>query len=325
MITLCAECHGKVHAGTLHIEGWMPLPDKSLPIDVRGTSDEDILQGLIPQRGELSLTDRESRRISSSQIWFYQRQRVEGLEKAEARLIGLQAIEEAKARDLWELATGEPPGYTLLDGYSEGETFSSYISGRNISARIANEAVGAYSWIKESGLTWPQGLQLDKVNLLHRVAEQVNELVLGSRALQVMDGKAEMVDLFDAQKWLDGAVDPSYQTVKQNLIDAHFKTAQAGWYFVLPRELLERKEITPVYSRDLGKLLDRQSGGSNAVVRVWGFKRGLHKDLATGGLTLFGDPLPFDDMTKEEAVIDTAKEAKEVADAIISEDLESEI
>ncbi|MHC1630989.1 MAG: HNH endonuclease, partial [Methanotrichaceae archaeon] len=126
MITLCSECHRKIHAGTLHIESF--------------TSDE------------LIITDGESRRMPDSELWFYQRQRVEELEQAEARLIGLQAIEEAKARDLWELATGDPPGYTLLDGYSEGETFSGYVSGRNISVRLANEAVTAYNWIKNKGL-----------------------------------------------------------------------------------------------------------------------------------------------------------------------------
>ena len=295
MITLCAGCHGKVHAGMFRIEEF--TPDK------------------------LVITDSGSRRVPDNQLWFYQKQRIERLEQAEARLIGLQAIEEARAHDLWELATGDPPGYTLLDGYSEGETFSGYVSGRNISVRLANEAVTAYSWIKDKGLAWPQGLQLDKVDLIRRAEEQVEELVSGGQVVSVTDGKAEVIELFDPQKWLDGAVDPSYQTVKQNLIDAGFKTAQAGWYFVFPRELLERKDITPVYTRDLAKLLNKETGSSNVVIRVWGFKRGLHRDPATGGLKLFGVPLPFDDLTKEEYQLDTAEEAEKLA-AVVSKDLD---
>jgi len=291
MITLCSGCHRKIHAGTLHIESF--------------TSDE------------LIITDGESRRIPDSELWFYQRQRVERLEQAEARLIGLQAIEEAKARDLWELATGDPPGYTLLDGYSEGETFSEYVSGRNISVRLANAAVEAYAWITANALVWPQGLRLEKVNLIRRVSEQIKEQALeGKTAFAAEDWKEAQERLDNVQKWLDGAVDPSYQTVKQNLIDAGLKTAQAGWYFVFPGKLLEQAAIMPVYTRDLGKLLDEETGSSNVVIRVWGFKRGLHRDPATGGLTLFGTPLPFEDLTKERHEIDTVEEAKKVAEAI---------
>jgi len=277
--------------------------------------------GLVVERRE-GIAD-EWKPWPKSELWFYQKQRIERLEQAEARLIGLQAIEEAKAHDLWDLATGNPPGYTLLDGYSEGETFSAYVSGRNISVRLANEAVTAYSWIKGKGLVWPQGLQLDKVDLIRRAEEQIKELVSEGQVASVMDGEAEVMELFDSQKWLDGAVDPSYQTVKQNLIDAGLKTAQAGWFFVFPRELLERKDITPVYTRDLAKLLNKEAGSSNVVIRVWGFKRGLHRDPATGGLKLFGVPLPFLDLTKEEYRIDTAEDAREMA-AAISEDLAKE-
>jgi len=297
MITLCAECHGKVHAGMFHIEEFVP--------------------------DRLVVTDSGSRRVPDSQLWFYQRQRIAELEQAEARLIGLQAIEEAKAHDLWELATGDPPGYTLLDGYSEGETFSAYVSGRNISVRLANEAVTAYSWIKGKGLVWPQGLQLDKVDLIRRAEEQIKELVSEGQVASVMDGEAEVMELFDSQKWLDGAVDPSYQTVKQNLIDAGLKTAQAGWFFVFPRQLLEQAAIMPVYTRDLAKLLNNEAGSSNVVIRVWGFKRGLHRDPATGGLKLFGIPLSFKDLTKEEYQIDTTEDAKKLA-AAISEDRDGE-
>jgi len=298
---------------SIHMEG--THPGVSVPtVRILHWDRNDKTNGLVVERRNGIADDWHT--WPKSELWFYQRQRIEELEQAEARLIGLQAIEEAKARDLWELATGDPPGYTLLDGYSEGETFSDYVSGRNISARLANEAVTAYSWIKDKGLTWPQGLRLEKVNLIRRAAEHIEELALGNQANEVMDGEAEMVDLFDPQKWLDGAVDPSYQTVKQNLIDAGLKTAQAGWYFVFPRGLLERKDITPVYTRDLGKLLDEETGSDNVVIRVWGFKRGLHRNPATGGLTLFGVPLPFEDLTKERHEIDTAEEAKKLAAAI---------
>lgn len=306
--------------GSIHMDGTHPGVSVTT-VRILHWDRNDKENGLVVERRE-GIAD-EWHPWPKSELWFYQKQRVERLEQAEARLIAGVLTDKTKAYDLWELATGDPPGYTMLDGYSEGETFSGYVSGRNISVRLANEAVTAYSWIKDKGLAWPQGLQLDKVDLIRRAEEQVEELVSGGRIVSSADGKAEMIELFDPQKWLDGAVDPSYQTVKQNLIDAGLKIAQAGWYFVFTRELLERKDIMPVYTRDLAKLLNKETGSSNVVIRVWGFKRGLHRDPATGGLKLFGVPLPFEDLTKEEYRLDTAEEAKRVAGAI-SEDLGKE-
>lgn len=134
MLTLCTECHGKVHVGILHIE-------------------EFTLDTLI-------ITDSESRRVPDDQLWFYQRQQAEHLEQVEARIQGLSAIEGAVAKDLWELSEG----YPLID--PDAVSFAQYTAGRGWSASRATMAARAFSWVKKHGLAWPVGLTAEKVNII---------------------------------------------------------------------------------------------------------------------------------------------------------------
>ena len=136
MITLCVECHGKIHVGALHIE--------------RFTADE------------LIVTDSESRQIPNAQIWFYQRQQTEHLEQVEARIQGLSAIEGDVAKDLWELSEG----YSLLD--PDAVSFAQYVAARGWSAGKATMAARAFSWVVRHDLAWSTGLIAEKVDVIRR-------------------------------------------------------------------------------------------------------------------------------------------------------------
>ena len=130
MITLCAACHDKVHAGKLHIERW----------------DRDA--------GVLAVTDQESRRIPDEKIWFYRRKLAEELQPIEARIQGLHQIDGQVAGDLYRL--WENDNYRALD--PEAKSFRDYSESRGWDTARAVRLVNLYRQAQELGLEWPAGM-----------------------------------------------------------------------------------------------------------------------------------------------------------------------
>ena len=137
MITLCAECHGKVHGGQLHIEEF--TPDK------------------------LVVMDEESRRVPDNQLWFYRRQDAEMLEK-EINLIRQVQMTESKHAEIlahiWE-------NYSLLSDAASPEQF---VAGLGLDSNRAKDEARAAWWIKGMNLQWPSGVNVRKVLLIASIA-----------------------------------------------------------------------------------------------------------------------------------------------------------
>ena len=281
MITLCAECHGMVHAGMLHIEQWIPLPDKSLPIDARGTSDEDILKGLVPQRAELCVTDGESRPLSNDKLWFYQRQQTEHLELVEARIQGLSAIEGDVAKDLWELSEG----YFLLD--PDAVSFAQYAAARGWSSNKAGMGARAFAWVEKHGLTWAVGLIAEKVDILRKASSKLEPNLLPAIW----------------QELIDGAVDQSITDLKRVLIAKGYKSATMRWYLLIGehKRPLGRVQTDTLFvrSRDYEIVMNRIGEGVK-VVEVNAFKYNLKWDRKRQVLLdNEGRDVPFETWKKE--------------------------
>jgi len=130
MITLCAECHRKIHDGKLHIERW------------------DLNDGV------LAVTDMESRRIPDEKLWFYRRKLAEELKPIEARLQQLHVIDGNVAADLYRLWKDD--AYLALD--PEAKSFRDYTESRGWDTRRALELVRLYRRAEELGIEWPAGM-----------------------------------------------------------------------------------------------------------------------------------------------------------------------
>lgn len=130
MITLCTACHDKVHAGKLHIEHWDP------------------------DKGELAVTDQESRRVPDEKLWFYRRKLAEELQPIEARIQGLHLIDGQVAADLYRLWLND--AYKVLD--PEAKSFREYSESRGWDTRRAVSLVNLYRRAEELGLEWPAGM-----------------------------------------------------------------------------------------------------------------------------------------------------------------------
>jgi len=257
MITLCAECHDKVHAGILHVEEFTP--------------------------DALIVTDGESRRVSDDQIWFYQRQRTDHLEQVEARIQGLSAIEGDVARDLWELSEG----YPLLD--PDAVSFAQYTAARGWSSSKATRAAKAFSWVERHGLTWPQGLTAEKMDILRKASSAIED-----NLLPVV-----------WQNLLDGAVDQSIADLKRLLIEKGFKAAVTHWYLLIgqDRRLFGRlhTDILFVRSRDYEIVMGKIALGVK-VIEVNAFKAGIRWDRKAQKLyDREGNIIRYETWEKEEA------------------------
>ena len=254
-VTISSEIHRQVHDGTLRIDEW----DRSDSISGLLISDRFVRE---MSSGEVVLRD-EWKRIPKADLWFYQRQRVAHLEQVEARIWGLVQIEETIARDLYELSEGYP---LLLkaSGMKEDQTFPEYLSSRGVSVGRAVEAVSAYRWVFENGLTWPSGVTADKVDLIRKSVRE------------------------NQQDWLGQAVDESYSGIREKLIEAGLREASVRWYLFVgnlitkgnrivrtrqaPKELIDEarkagerlyriaKLETLRYERKTGKLVDKRTG-----------------------------------------------------------------
>jgi len=133
MITLCAECHGMVHAGMIHIEEF--------------TADA------------LIVTDGESRPLSNDKLWFYQRQEAEALESEIEMVRQVQLVESKHAAimaHIWRT-------YALI---SDAKTPEQFVAGLGLDSNKARDEARAAQWIEDNGLTWPDGANVRKVLLI---------------------------------------------------------------------------------------------------------------------------------------------------------------
>ena len=133
MITLCAECHGMVHAGMIHIEEF--------------TADA------------LIVTDGESRPLSNDKIWFYQRQEAEALESEIEMVRQVQLVESKHAAimaHIWRT-------YALI---SDAKSPEQFVAGLGLDSNKARDEARAAQWIEDNGLTWPDGANVRKVLLI---------------------------------------------------------------------------------------------------------------------------------------------------------------
>ena len=272
MITLCAECHGMVHAGMLHIEQWIPLPDKSLPIDARGTSDGDILKGLVPQRAELCVTDGESRPLSNDKLWFYQRQEAEALESEIEMVRQVQLVESKHAAimaHIWRT-------YALI---SDAKSAEQFVAGLGLDSNKARDEARAAQWIEDNGLTWPDGANVRKV------------LLIASTQSANPGG------------WLDRAVDASYSDLRKELIAEGLKVATMRWYLLIGehKRPLGRVQTDTLFvrSRDYEIVMNRIGDGVK-VVEVNAFKAGIRWDRKAQKLyDRTGNEISFETWEKE--------------------------
>ncbi|MCK4303948.1 MAG: hypothetical protein KAY24_06895, partial [Candidatus Eisenbacteria sp.] len=146
----------------------------------------------------------------------------------------------------------------------EDQTFPEYLSSRGVSVGRAVEAVSAYRWVFENGLTWPSGVTADKVDLIRKSVRE------------------------NQQDWLGQAVDESYSGIREKLIEAGLREASVRWYLFVgnlitkgnrivrtrqaPKELIDEarkagerlyriaKLETLRYERKTGKLVDKRTG-----------------------------------------------------------------
>jgi len=133
MITLCAECHGMVHAGMIHIEEF--------------TADA------------LIVTDGESRPLSNDKIWFYQRQEAEALESEIEMVRQVQLVESKHAAimaHIWRT-------YALI---SDAKSPEQFVAGLGLDSNKARDEARAAQWIEDNDLTWPIGANVRKVLLI---------------------------------------------------------------------------------------------------------------------------------------------------------------
>jgi len=133
MITLCSECHGKVHTGMLHIEKYA--------------------------ENELAVTDGESRQLPKAEIWLYRRKDAEMLEKEIDLVRTVQMVESQHAKviaHIWR-------NYQLI---SDAASPAQFIAGLGLDSNRAKDEARAAQWIEDNGLTWPDGTNLKKILLL---------------------------------------------------------------------------------------------------------------------------------------------------------------
>jgi hypothetical protein len=110
MITLCADCHRDIHNNRLTI--------------VKGYDD-------------LEVVDQEGRKVDHDHIWYYRRAFAEELEKVEARVMGLQLIDNAVAHDIWRLWKDNAWKYLDPDARSWKEYCASRSWGVSRATRLA--------------------------------------------------------------------------------------------------------------------------------------------------------------------------------------------
>ena len=127
MITLCAECHEKVHAGKLHIERW----------DRAG--------------GILAVTDMESRRIPDEKLWFYRRKLAEELKPILETIQGIHQVDGQIAYALYRLK--ENDAYKVLD--PDARSFREFCASQGWEAARAVSLAKLYEQAKEAGIEWP--------------------------------------------------------------------------------------------------------------------------------------------------------------------------
>ena len=143
-ITLCTECHGKVHNAVpvLRILHW----DRT---DKEG--------GLIVERREGAGDDWHL--WPKSKLWFYQRQEAEALESEIEMVRQVQLVESKHAAimaHIWRT-------YALI---SDAKSPEQFVAGLGLDSNKARDEARAAQWIEDNGLTWPDGANVRKVLLI---------------------------------------------------------------------------------------------------------------------------------------------------------------
>jgi hypothetical protein len=128
MITLCGECHRKVHNNVYSVYAFTPGE-------------------------ELIVIDQASKRIPNSDLWFYRRQLIEKLEPIEARIQGLHVLDGQVAADLYELWKDD--NYLALD--PEAASFKEYSESRGWDTRRAMNLISLYKQAQEADIDWREG------------------------------------------------------------------------------------------------------------------------------------------------------------------------
>ena len=125
MITLCAECHRKVHDGVLNIVRW--------------------------GGGEFEVTDVEGRKIDHKRLWFHRRAKAEQLQPVEATIQGIHQVDGQIAEALHELWKDD--AWQYLD--PEARSFRDYAASRGWDVSRAVRLAKLYQAGEELGLEWP--------------------------------------------------------------------------------------------------------------------------------------------------------------------------
>jgi len=127
MITLCVDCHKKVHDYALSIVRW--------------------------GEGEFEVTDREGRKIDHRRLWFHRRARAEQLQPIEATIQGMYRVDGSVAEALHTLWKDD--AWQYLD--PEAKSYRDFAASRGWDVRRAVELAKLYDKGLGRGLEWPPG------------------------------------------------------------------------------------------------------------------------------------------------------------------------
>jgi hypothetical protein len=265
-ITLSETIHlGRVHPGvsvsTVRIVHW----DR--------TDKED---GLVVER-RIRIAD-EWEAWPREELWFYKRQDAEVLEKEIEMIRQVQLVESKHAEimaHIWE-------HYSLLSDAVSPEQF---VAGLGLDSNRARSEAKTAKWIEDNGLTWPDGVNVKKINLL-------------CKASAPFEGKTFFRTAW--QSWLLLAVDMSYSDLRRALIEKGLKTATMRWYIRITPRFLASPDLTFIRSRNRELVVNKLSS-KERLVEINAFRAGIRWDRKTQKLhDGEGREIPFETW-KEEA------------------------
>jgi len=191
-ITLCAKCHLKSHAG----DGWQ----------IEKWDREDKLDGLIVRIvGGAPLLKED--------LWFYLRQERERVKEEIGLLSNLSLTAGARAMIMAHVFK-----YCKLLTDQSPEQF---VAGLGLDSTKARKEADLADWIHDSHLTWPEGVNVAKVELIRSAVGEYGAIP----------------DL--CQEWLEKARDMSYSDLLALLIEEGLlpkKRLRNNLYVQIPKE-----------------------------------------------------------------------------------------
>lgn len=241
------EIHPSVSVPTKRIVKWEPADQEDgLVVEERVDFDEAGPFTWVP--------------IDKSELWFYRRHDAAALEKEIDLVRQIQLTEPKRAEimaHIWE-------HYDLVSDAASPEQF---VAGLGLDSTRAKDEAKAARWIKENGLTWPDGVNVRKVLLIASV-----------NAMDALLYRDDIAEQRTAQELLNQAADMSYSDLRKTLIERGLKQATMRWYIVTTSSRWAGlQKILFVRSRNLEAVVARL-GRRQALLEINAFRAGIHWD-----------------------------------------------